>query len=156
MENYILRTLKKKKECAIATFDGKFIDNATISFYSEDYKIYFGSYDFTTKCKFIKSINLVALATDRVQIHGRCIKICKNSLEYKRILNKYLEKFIEKGLVPSGVNPETNLVEIIELKDHPFYIGVQFHPELKSTVMNPHPLFVSFIKAAIDYKNTVV
>jgi CTP synthase len=70
--------------------------------------------------------------------------------------NKYLDKFIDSGLIPSGVNPETNLVEIIELKDHPFFIGVQFHPELKSTVMNPHPLFVSFIKAAIEYKNAVV
>jgi CTP synthase len=70
--------------------------------------------------------------------------------------NKYLDKFIENGLIPSGINPETNLVEIIELKDHPFFIGVQFHPELKSTVMNPHPLFVSFIKAAIEYKNAVV
>jgi CTP synthase len=67
-----------------------------------------------------------------------------------------LDKFIDSGLIPSGVNPETNLVEIIELKDHPFFIGVQFHPELKSTVMNPHPLFVSFIKAAIEYKNAVV
>ncbi|MFT7001920.1 MAG: CTP synthase [Spirosomataceae bacterium] len=70
--------------------------------------------------------------------------------------NKYLDKFIDSGLIPSGVNPETNLVEIIELKDHPFFIGVQFHPELKSTVMNPHPLFVNFIKAAIEYKNAVV
>ncbi|MDP5120049.1 MAG: CTP synthase, partial [Spirosomaceae bacterium] len=70
--------------------------------------------------------------------------------------NKYLEQLTSKGLIASGINPETNLVEIIELKDHPFFIGVQFHPELKSTVMNPHPIFVSFIKAAIDYKNAVV
>lgn len=67
--------------------------------------------------------------------------------------NAYLEQLTSKGLIASGINPETNLVEIIELKDHPFFIGVQFHPELKSTVMNPHPLFVSFVKAAIEYKN---
>ena len=48
----------------------------------------------------------------------------------------------------SGKNPGTDLVEIIELTSHPFFIGVQYHPELKSTVENPHPIFVSFIKAA--------
>lgn len=51
-------------------------------------------------------------------------------------------------MIPVGKNLKTNLVEIMELKDHPFYIGVQFHPEYKSTVENPHPLFVGFIKAA--------
>lgn len=70
--------------------------------------------------------------------------------------NAYLEELTSHGLIASGINPETNLVEIIELKDHPFFIGVQFHPELKSTVMNPHPIFVSFVKAAIEYKNAVV
>lgn len=66
--------------------------------------------------------------------------------------NAYKEDFEKAGLVFSGINPENNLVEIIELPTHPFYIGVQFHPELKSTVMNPHPLFVKFVKAAITYK----
>jgi CTP synthase (UTP-ammonia lyase) len=47
-----------------------------------------------------------------------------------------------------GVNPGTNLVEIVELKDHPWFVGVQYHPELKSTVLNPHPLFVKFVEAA--------
>ncbi len=55
-------------------------------------------------------------------------------------------------MIPSGINPEDGLVEIIELKDHPWFIGVQFHPEFKSTVANAHPLFVSFIKAAISCK----
>lgn len=67
--------------------------------------------------------------------------------------NKYRKDFEKGGMVISGVNPENNLVEIIELPDHPFFIGVQFHPELKSTVLEPHPLFVSFVKAAMDYKN---
>ena len=66
--------------------------------------------------------------------------------------NKYLEKIEEAGLIPTGINPKTGLVEIVELKNHPYFIGVQFHPELKSTVENPHPLFVSFIKACMDNK----
>ena len=65
--------------------------------------------------------------------------------------NKYLDQFEKAGMIASGMNPETNLVEIIEMKDHPFFIGVQFHPELKSTVENPHPIFVQFIKAAKAY-----
>lgn len=65
--------------------------------------------------------------------------------------NKYLMDFTEAGLMPSGKNPEGQLVEIVELKDHPFFIGVQYHPELKSTVENPHPLFVHFVKAAVGY-----
>ena len=64
--------------------------------------------------------------------------------------NEYLESFENAGMIPVGKNLKTNLVEIVELKDHPFYIGVQFHPEYKSTVENPHPLFVAFIKAAKD------
>ena len=55
------------------------------------------------------------------------------------------------GLVASGKNPETGLVEIVELPSHPFFIGVQFHPELKSTPENPQPVFVAFVKAALEY-----
>ena len=65
--------------------------------------------------------------------------------------NKYLKDFEEKGLIATGINPENNLVEMVELPGHPFYIGVQFHPELKSTVMNPHPIFVNFVSAALAY-----
>jgi CTP synthase len=65
--------------------------------------------------------------------------------------SKYTEAFEEAGLILSGINPETGLVEIIELANHPFFIGVQFHPELKSTVENPAPLFVHFIQAAKCY-----
>jgi CTP synthase len=63
-----------------------------------------------------------------------------------------LEQFEKNGLKPVGINPDTNLVEIVELKEHPWFVGVQFHPELKSTVENPHPLFVSFVKAAMSYE----
>lgn len=62
--------------------------------------------------------------------------------------NKYLDQFEKAGMITSGKNPGTDLVEIIELKDHPFFFGVQYHPELKSTVENPHPIFVNFVKAA--------
>ncbi|MGN6494105.1 MAG: CTP synthase [Agriterribacter sp.] len=65
--------------------------------------------------------------------------------------NAYLQSFEENGMTASGRNPESGLVEIVELPDHPYFIGVQYHPELKSTVENPHPLFVSFIKAAKDF-----
>jgi len=65
--------------------------------------------------------------------------------------NEYLEQMESAGLIASGKNPATGLVEIVELKDHPFFIGVQYHPELKSTVESPAPLFVSFIAAAKEY-----
>ena len=65
--------------------------------------------------------------------------------------NSFREDFEKSGMVVSGVNPDNNLVEIIELPNHPFFVGVQFHPELKSTVLDPHPVFVSFVKAAMDY-----
>jgi len=61
--------------------------------------------------------------------------------------NEYREILTAKGLIISGVNPERDLVEIIELKNHPFFLGVQFHPEFKSRPLNPHPLFVEFIRA---------
>jgi len=68
--------------------------------------------------------------------------------------NEYLEKYEAKGLSAVGVNPDSNLVEIMELKNHPWYIGTQFHPELKSRVVEPHPLFVGFIRAALEYKGS--
>ena len=71
--------------------------------------------------------------------------------------NKYLEEFQNGGMVLSGKNPKSGLVEIVELPNHPFFIGVQYHPELKSTVENPHPIFVHFISAAVSHaaKNKV-
>ncbi|MBI2475379.1 CTP synthase [Candidatus Uhrbacteria bacterium] len=63
--------------------------------------------------------------------------------------NEYRARLQKAGLVVSGVNPDQDLVEIIELKNHPFFVGVQFHPEFQSRPMNPHPLFVGFVKAAM-------
>lgn len=68
--------------------------------------------------------------------------------------NFYLERMESNGMIATGKNPETGLVEIVEVKDHPWFVGVQFHPEYKSTVLNPQPLFVDFIQAAIDSKKT--
>ncbi|MGV3539019.1 MAG: CTP synthase, partial [Rufibacter sp.] len=65
--------------------------------------------------------------------------------------NQFLKAFEEAGMVASGINPETGLVEVIELQNHPWFVAAQYHPELKSTVLNPHPLFVRFIKAAINH-----
>ena len=65
---------------------------------------------------------------------------------------KYLNELQNAGLIASGINPDTNLVEIVEIKDHPFFVGVQYHPEYKSTVANPHPLFVSFVNAIVKNK----
>lgn len=65
--------------------------------------------------------------------------------------NAYLSAFEEHGMIASGRNPESGLVEIVEIPKHPYFIGVQYHPELKSTVENPHPLFVNFIKASKEY-----
>ncbi|MCO5280344.1 MAG: CTP synthase [Chitinophagales bacterium] len=67
--------------------------------------------------------------------------------------NEYLTAIENAGMKASGQNPESGLVEIVEIPSHPFFIGVQFHPELKSTVENPHPVFKGLIKAAIQYKH---
>ena len=64
---------------------------------------------------------------------------------------KFKELLVEKGLVLSGLSPDGSLVEIIELHDHPWFLGCQFHPEFKSRPMNPHPLFREFIRASLKY-----
>ena len=94
----------------------------------------------------------------------KCV-ISKNSLSYRiygrseiverhrhryEFNNRYFEEFKENGMVPVGMNPDSNLVEMVEIPSHKWFIGVQFHPEYSSTVVSPHPLFVSFIKACID------
>jgi len=66
--------------------------------------------------------------------------------------NEYKEELVAAGLRTSGINPDSGLVEVVEVEDHPFFVGVQYHPEYKSTVLNPHPLFVSFVKAADEYR----
>jgi CTP synthase len=64
--------------------------------------------------------------------------------------NVYLDQFIKHGMVPTGINPDSKLIEIMEIPAHKWFVGVQFHPEYKSTLMNPHPLFQAFIKSTIS------
>ena len=68
--------------------------------------------------------------------------------------NKYLKDLKDLGMIPSGINPKTGLVEIVELPSNDWFVGVQFHPEYKSTVENPHPLFISFVDASLNYKKS--
>jgi CTP synthase len=64
--------------------------------------------------------------------------------------NDYLDTYEKNGMISTGINPESGLVEIMELEGHPWFVGTQFHPEYRSTALNPHPLFIAFIKAAIE------
>ncbi len=89
------------------------------------------------------------------RVYGRT-EISERHRHRFELNNAYTEKLEKAGLIPTGINPETGLVEIVELPDHPYFIGVQFHPEYKSTVANPHPLFVNFVKASIGAKEAVV
>jgi CTP synthase len=84
------------------------------------------------------------------QIYGKT-QISERHRHRYEFNNEYLEQFERAGLRPTGINPDTGLVEIVELTNHPWFVGVQFHPELKSTVMDPHPLFVKFVRAALAY-----
>ncbi|MEY4330045.1 MAG: hypothetical protein RL609_793 [Bacteroidota bacterium] len=70
--------------------------------------------------------------------------------------NQYKTEFENAGLKCTGMNPDTGLVEVVEIPSHPFYVAAQYHPEYKSTVMNPHPLFVAFVKAALAHKKATV
>ncbi len=99
-----------------------------------------GAYD----CKLKKS-SLSAKAYGSTEISER------HRHRYE-INNKYVDQMKEAGMIPVGINQESKLVEIMELKGHPYFVGVQFHPELKSTVESPHPLFMSFIEAAKKYR----
>ena len=65
--------------------------------------------------------------------------------------NAYLDQFVDAGMIPTGVNPDSKLVEIVEIPEHPYFVASQFHPEYASTVLNPHPLFVSFVQAAVAH-----
>ncbi|HEY8969188.1 MAG TPA: CTP synthase, partial [Puia sp.] len=87
------------------------------------------------------------------QIYGKT-EISERHRHRWEFNNAYLSRFEQAGMIPSGSNPESGLVEIVELPHHPFFIGVQYHPELKSTVESPQPIFVHFIKAAKEFAET--
>ena len=99
----------------------------------------------------LKGESIVAQVYNKTNIEERH----RHRYEYN---NQYREQLEAAGMEATGLNPETGLVEIIEIPEHPWFVGVQYHPEYKSTVSNPHPLFVAFIKAALKYsisKNSV-
>lgn len=91
--------------------------------------------------------------TKAYHIYGKT-KISERHRHRYEFNNEYLTAYENAGMIASGFNPDTGLVEIVELKDHPFFVAGQFHPELKSTVANPHPLFVNFVAASLANKKT--
>ena len=90
-------------------------------------------------------------------VEKRACSVC-GSLHPMEILTEfngeYLKQFEAAGVVASGVNPETGLVEVIELENHPWYVATQYNPEYKSTVATPAPLFVAFVAAAMEYQKS--
>ncbi|WP_161887866.1 CTP synthase [Pontibacter russatus] len=88
--------------------------------------------------------------TKAYSVYGKS-KISERHRHRYEFNNKYLPDFEQAGMIASGINPETGLVEVIELQNHPWFVAAQYHPELKSTALNPHPLFVRFVKAAINH-----
>ncbi|HZH73184.1 MAG TPA: CTP synthase [Mariniphaga sp.] len=97
-----------------------------------------GSYE----CRLINETSKSYLAYNKLTIYERH----RHRYEFN---DSYRDQFIQAGMEPVGINPETDLVEIVEIPSHKWFVGVQFHPEYKSTVLNPHPLFVDFIKNSL-------
>jgi CTP synthase len=89
------------------------------------------------------------------EIYGGTLIMERHRHRYEVNLPEYQARLEAAGLVFSGLSPDGVLPEIIERPDHPWFIGVQFHPELKSKPLDPHPLFVSFIKAAVAQSRLV-
>lgn len=90
--------------------------------------------------------------TKSFRAYGGIRRIRERHRHRYEVNNEFLKKFESKGLIVSGVNPQRNLVEIMELRNHPFFIGTQFHPEFLSRPLKPHPLFKEFVKAAAKLK----
>ena len=94
-----------------------------------------GSYE----CRIVEKDSNVCKAYNKLTVHERH----RHRYEFNEV---YRQKYTEAGMTPVGINPETELVEIMEIPEHKWFVGVQFHPEYRSTVLNPHPLFIDFIK----------
>lgn len=99
-------------------------------------------------CELLEGSN-IAIAYGKKEINERH----RHRFEFN---SKYLEDFESNGMKATGKNPETGLVEVVEIPDHPWFVGAQFHPEYKSTVEAPHPLFIGFVKAALKNKKEVM
>ena len=74
---------------------------------------------------------------------------------YKIVNNKFRKRLTDNGLILSGLSPDRELVEMIELRDHPWFVACQFHPELKSRATNAHPLFREFVKASLKHSEEI-
>ncbi len=104
------------------------------------------------------TMRLGAYACKIIRRESKAYEAYKTEIVYERHRHRYefnndfLELYEKNGMIATGINPEAKLVEILELKDHPWFVGVQFHPEYKSRVTQPHPLFVAFIKACLKHK----
>jgi CTP synthase len=101
-----------------------------------------GSYE----CRIIENNSKAYRAYNKLTIYERH----RHRYEFN---DSYRDKFVDAGMVPVGINPETDLVEIMEIPGHKWYVCVQFHPEYRSTVLNPHPLFVDFVKNSLDIES---
>jgi len=97
------------------------------------------------ECRIIEKDSNVCKAYNKLTVYERH----RHRYEFN---DTFREQFIDAGMIPVGINPDTDLVEIMEIPGHKWFVGVQFHPEYRSTVLNPHPLFVDFIKNAIVEK----
>ena len=80
----------------------------------------------------------------------KCGKVSERHRHRFEFNNKYKEELENAGMVCSGINPQSGFVEVVELPNHKWFVGTQFHPEYNSSVLNPHPLFMDFVRAAVD------
>jgi len=99
------------------------------------------------ECELVEN-SKAALAYNKLHIEERH----RHRYEFN---NKYLAMYQNAGMIPTGINPDTNLVEIVEIQSHKWFVGVQFHPEYQSTVLQPHPLFVDFVKAVTEHSKKI-
>ncbi|WP_163325144.1 CTP synthase [Draconibacterium mangrovi] len=97
------------------------------------------------ECRIIDENSNVSKAYNKLTVHERH----RHRYEFNET---YRQQYIDAGMIPTGINPETDLVEIVEIPEHKWFVGVQFHPEYRSTVLNPHPLFIDFIKNSLPEK----
>jgi len=94
------------------------------------------------ECRIIEKDSNVCKAYNKLTVYERH----RHRYEFNEI---YRQQYIDAGMIPVGINPDTDLVEIVEIPEHKWFVGVQFHPEYRSTVLNPHPLFIDFIKNSL-------
>ena len=115
----------------------------------EEKKMRLGAY----KCKIMpKTISYRAYKNSNPKIQ-RPFTIFERHRHSCELNNAFRDKLESKGMIMAGINPKNDLVEIIEVSDHPFFVGTQFHPEFKSRPLRPHPLFREFIKAGIKVQH---